>query len=191
MRRKVDVLAEEESLVQWLKLGEGDSRNDVIQQKLDEIFNKFNFGEPVVAAQVGKILLPKLFVTSTWVTFKEDLKVSIQKGYQKDSLWADILKQLEYAQAKKAQMGNCDYWLSHGLIEMKIKGTENPRQLWKVVIPGIKDVHRTIIQELHSAPYAGHLGYHKTLKKLQENFYWSDHTVDIRDFVLGCEIYPI
>ena len=44
------------------------------------------------------------------------------------------------------------------------------------------------MQEVHSVPYAGHLGYHKTLKKLQENFYWPDHTVDVQDFVLGCEI---
>ena len=37
-------------------------------------------------------------------------------------------------------------------------------------------------------PYAGHLGYQKTLKKLQENFYWPDHTLDVRDFVLSCEV---
>ena len=37
-------------------------------------------------------------------------------------------------------------------------------------------------------PYVGHLWYQKTLKKLQENFYWPDHTLDVRDFVLSCEV---
>ena len=37
-------------------------------------------------------------------------------------------------------------------------------------------------------PYAGNLGYQKTLKKLQDNFYWPDHTLDVRDFVLSCEV---
>ena len=80
-----------------MKLAEGDSGNDAIQWKLDEIFKKSNLGEAVVAAQVGKNLVPKLFVTSTRVTLEENLKVSIQKGYQTDSRWADILKQLESA----------------------------------------------------------------------------------------------
>ena len=36
--------------------------------------------------------------------------------------------------------------------------------------------------------HAGHLGYQRTLKKLQENFYWPCHTIEVRDFVLGCEV---
>ena len=37
-------------------------------------------------------------------------------------------------------------------------------------------------------PHAGHLGYQKTLKKLQENFYSPGHTLDARDFVLSYEV---
>ena len=44
------------------------------------------------------------------------------------------------------------------------------------------------MQEVHPVPYAGHLGYQKTLKKLQQHFYWPDHTLEIHDFVLSCEI---
>ena len=80
------------------------------------------------------------------------------------------MKQLESAQDKKAQVGNHDYRLNHAFIEVKMRDTENQRQLWKMVIPDVEDVRRTIIQEVHSVPYAGHLVYHKTLKKLQENF---------------------
>ena len=188
MRSIVDVRAQEESLVQRLKLAEGDSGDDAIQRKLDEIFKKSNLGDAVVAAQFGKISLPKLLVTSTRVTLEEALRDSIKNGYTQDSRWAEILQQLESAPAKTTQMGNRDYRLNHGFVEIKSKDAENPRQRWKIVIPDIGDARRTIMQEVHSVPYAGHLGYHKTLKKLQENFYWPDHTVDVRDFVLGCEI---
>ena len=52
-------------------------------------------------------------------------------------------------------------------------------------MPSIK---QKLMQEVHAVPYAGHLGYQKTLKKLQQHFYWLDHTLEIRDFVLSCEI---
>ena len=56
------------------------------------------------------------------------------------------------------------------------------------MIPDVPSVKQKILQEIHAVPYAGHLGYQKTLKKLQEHFYWPDHTVDVRDFVLGCGV---
>ena len=80
MRSIVDVRAQEESLVQRLKLAEGDSGNEAIQRKLDEIFKKSNLGDAVVAAQFGKNSLPKLFVTSTRVTLEEDLKAPSKKA---------------------------------------------------------------------------------------------------------------
>ena len=55
-------------------------------------------------------------------------------------------------------------------------------------MPDLEDACRRIMEEIHAGPYVGHLGYHKTLKKLQQNFYWPDHTVDVRDYVLGCEV---
>ena len=56
------------------------------------------------------------------------------------------------------------------------------------MIPDVPGIKQKILKEIHSVPYAGHLGYQKTLKKLQENFYWPDHTLDVRDFVLSCEV---
>ena len=38
-------------------------------------------------------------------------------------------------------------------------------------------------------PYVGYLGYQKTLTKLQQNFYWPDHTLEIKGFVLSYEIW--
>ena len=187
MRSMVDVRAQEESLVQRLQLAAGDDKEDAIQRKLNEIFKKSNLGDAVVAAQLGQ-RMPKLFMTSTRVSLEENLKDSIKNGYTTDSRWTEILDQLEKAESKTTQIGNRDYRLNHGLIEIKSKDTEDKRQPWRLVVPDVEDARRTIMEEVHSVPYAGHLGYHKTLKKLQQNFYWPDHTVDVRDFVLGCEV---
>ena len=85
-------------------------------------------------------------------------------------------------------VGNREYRLNHGFIEIKLKDTNEDRRPWRMVVPDIDEARRKILEELHVVPYAGHLGYHKTLKKLQQNFFWPDHTVDVRDFILGCDV---
>ena len=78
--------------------------------------------------------------------------------------------------------------MNHGFIEIKLKESAEDRKPWRMVVPDVEEARKKIMEEIHSVPYAGHLGYHKTLKKLQQNFYWPDHIVQVRDFVLGCEI---
>ena len=112
----------------------------------------------------------------------------IKKGYSEDSRWANIMKELESVQVHVTRIGNHDYRLSHGMLEIKVKHVVEDRRPWRLVVPDVEDARKRIMEELHAVPYAGHLGYHKTLKKLQQNFYWPDHTVDVRDFVLGCEV---
>ena len=75
-----------------------------------------------------------------------------------------------------------------GLLEVHNREEDTDVHRWRVVIPDVPEVKRRIMEELHTVPYSGHLGYHKTLKKVQQNFYWPDHTVDVRDFVLGCQV---
>ena len=82
--------------------------------------------------------------------------------------------------------GNRDYRYNHGLVEVKVD--KEDRRSWKLLIPDVAEVKKRIMEELHSVPYSGYLGFHKTLKKIQQNFYWPDHTVEIRDFVLSCEV---
>ena len=44
------------------------------------------------------------------------------------------------------------------------------------------------MREYHDVPYAGHLGYHKTLKNLQKTFYWQNITLEVREFILSCPV---
>ena len=137
MRSMVDLHAEEESLVQHLCLNAGDNGENDIQKKLDKIFKKSSPKAAVVAAG-GRAnnSLPSLLMTSTRVTLNEDLRDFIKEGY------------------------------SHEFIEIKQKEHVEDRQSWRIVVPNVEDARRQIIEEIHTISYAGHLGYHKTLKKL-------------------------
>ena len=74
------------------------------------------------------------------------------------------------------------------MLEVHTRDEDKDIQHWRLVIPDVPEIKRKIMVELHVVPYSGHMGYQKTLKKIQQNFYWPDHTVDVRDFVLGCEV---
>ena len=41
-----------------------------------------------------------------------------------------------------------------------------------------------IMEKIYVVPCAGHLGYQKTLKELQQNFHWPDLTIEVRDYIL-------
>ena len=56
------------------------------------------------------------------------------------------------------------------------------------MVPNDPAIKGRIMEELHSVPYAIHLGYQKTLKQIQRTFYWPDLTIEVRDYVLGCEV---
>ena len=72
------------------------------------------------------------------------------------------------------------------LLEMQNKNAQD--NSWKVVIPSDPEIKRIILEEIHFVPYAGHLGYQKTLKQIQKTFYGTDLILDVRDFVLSCPI---
>ena len=82
-----DVRAEEESLVQRLKLNEGDKGENEIQKKLDKVFKKSRTGEVVVAVGGGDMhslySFHSLLVTNARITLKESLRDSIKKGLQR------------------------------------------------------------------------------------------------------------
>ena len=44
-----------------------------------------------------------------------------------------------------------------------------------------------IMENIHAMTYASHLEYQKTLKQSQKNFYWPDLTIEVRDYMLGCQ----
>ena len=184
LRSMVDVRALEESMVQRLRLGDGQITDEMIQDKLDDIFK----------GQAGKVnslhslnSLSKIFVTRSKISLEPQLRKAILTGLENDTRWSDILSTLQSDKDQKVlKQGKTNFRLAHGFLQMQNVTAQD--ESWKVVIPNDPSIKRTILEEIHSVPYAGHLGYQKTLKKIQNSFYWTDLILDVRDYVLGCPV---
>ena len=197
LRSMVDVRATEESMVQRLRLGEGQSTDEAIQNKLNEIFEQREHpdssdGQNKQNSQANSfnssISFSRAVLSSTrsTVMLESEVKREIRAAYQTDTRWSDLVQQLQTDPSQKKHQGTKQYRLEHQLLEVREStGTDKK---WRIVIPDVPSIKKQILQEIHAVPYAGHLGYQRTLKKLQENFYWPDHTIEVRDFVLGCEV---
>ena len=115
------------------------------------------------------------------------MREKIKTIYESDSRWADIVAELRSDPQKNlVKRGVKDFRLSHDCLEIHDREGPDGVNRWRLVILDIPEVKRQIMEEVHSVPYSGHVGYQKTLKKVQQNFYWLDHTLDIREFVTSC-----
>ena len=88
LKSMVDVHAQEESMVQRLRLGDGQVPEEKIQDKLDEVFK----------GQSGKVSSLKSFnslstilVTRSKISLEQQLRKSILRGLENDTRWSDIL----------------------------------------------------------------------------------------------------
>ena len=56
----------------------------------------------------------------------------------------------------------------------------------KIVVPENQRI--SVIDQCHSPPLCGHCGFHKTLERVQRDYYWPKLNSQVRDFVRNCEI---
>ena len=56
----------------------------------------------------------------------------------------------------------------------------------QLVIPASK--RNSIMEELHSGAFGGHLGLDKMMSKLKEQFYWPGHWNDVREWCRTCSV---
>lgn len=57
---------------------------------------------------------------------------------------------------------------------------------WKLVVP--KTLRKTVLQECHEEPCAGHLGIFKTQKRVANFYFWPGMSADIARYVRACEV---
>ena len=116
LRSMVDVRALEESMVQRLLLGEGQITDEVIQDKLDEVFK----------GQAGKVnslnSFSSILVTRSRISLEPQLRKTILKGLENDTRWSDILQSLQSDNRQKVlKQGMTNFRLSNSLLEMQNK----------------------------------------------------------------------
>ena len=67
-----------------------------------------------------------------------------------------------------------------------VTGQPEDVQYWRVVVPDDLEVKSLLVSELHSVPYAAHLGVQRTIGKVRHYFWWKGMAGDIREFVESC-----
>ena len=173
-------------MVQRLRLGDEEVTDEHIQDKLDQVFKGTDVERAgAIQSECHSLLL----VTRSRISLDSSMREKIKSMYESDSRWVDIVTELRSDPQKNlVKRGVKDFRLSHDCLE--IHDSEGPDGVnrWRLVIPDIPEVKKQIMEEVHSVPYSGHVGYQKTLKKIQQNFYWPDHTLDIREFVTSCPV---
>ena len=53
-------------------------------------------------------------------------------------------------------------------------------------MPVESELKKIIMKEMHNVPYAGHLGYHKTLKIVKKEFYWPCMNKEVAMYIARC-----
>ena len=72
-----------------------------------------------------------------------------------------------------------------GVLYRRGEDTEGLQSHLKLIVP--QSLVPSVLQELHNGPFAGHLGYFKTLCKVRARFYWPGLTQDVRRWCRECK----
>jgi hypothetical protein len=56
----------------------------------------------------------------------------------------------------------------------------------RIVIPNSPAIKEALLWEFHDAPYSGHVGVRKTLKAIQQSFWWPNMAREVEDYVRTC-----
>ena len=160
----VDIRAQEESMVQRLRLGDEEVTDEHIQDKLDKVFKGTDGARArVVQSECHSVLL----VTRSRISLDTTMREKIKTEYENDARWADIVAELRSDPQKNlVKRGVKDFRLSHDCLEIHDREGPDGVNRWRLVIPDIPEVKKQIMEEVHSVPYSGHVGYQKTLKKV-------------------------
>ena len=70
-----------------------------------------------------------------------------------------------------------DYALQDGGI-LKMKG--------RVYIPNSSELRKSVLQEMHNAPYVGHPGYQKTLTMVRKEYFWPGMKNEAANYIARC-----
>jgi RNase H-like domain found in reverse transcriptase/Reverse transcriptase (RNA-dependent DNA polymerase)/Integrase zinc binding domain/Retroviral aspartyl protease len=71
-----------------------------------------------------------------------------------------------------------------GKIFKRIFDIQRPDLQWKLAVD--ENERSAVLSQCHDAPTAGHMGYLKTLRRVQETHYWPGMSKDVRSYVKSC-----
>jgi hypothetical protein len=56
----------------------------------------------------------------------------------------------------------------------------------RIYVPSSRELRNLVLKEMHDVPYAGHLGYQKTITVVRIQFFWPGMKKDVVDYIARC-----
>jgi hypothetical protein len=113
--------------------------------------------------------------------------ISMYQTDLKGKIFEDAKAYLQYMElVTKLQQGKMHH--KNEYYEMGIDGII--LYINKVYVPYSPELRSAILKEMHNVPYAGHLGYHKTISVVMRQYYWAvmkREVVEYIDKYLECQ----
>ena len=95
--------------------------------------------------------------------------ISMYQSDVKDRILEAARLDLHYKElVAKLQQGN----LQQKIIEYKLDNDEILMYKGRIYVPNSQELKNMILREMHHVPYAGHVGYHKTIASTKSQYYW-------------------
>ena len=112
------------------------------------------------------------------ITCIEDTE-KLQQEQVRDAYASQIIKALKNPGISTDKRGKYRYSLNNGVLCHHLIGSSHHPQ---VIVP--VTLRPLVIEQLHDK--SGHLGIHKTLRKLRERFYWPSCDIDVKNAIQQC-----
>lgn len=100
---------------------------------------------------------------------------------QPDDLW--------YTELKKKLYDSPNRYNKYKIVENKIlinTANDGNEEDWKIVVP--PSARQAVLTENHDDPLAAHLGIFKTVKRIQQKYFWPGLPLDVKNYVKNCTI---
>lgn len=126
------------------------------------------------------LLPPKLFINTIHTTVNLDqasnsIRQDIIKHLPNDETFGPILKDIKNNERK---LDTSDYHYKDNLLFYKNS---------TICIPDEPTLKRTILEECHDSPAAGHFGITKTYDQVSKDYYWPGLRAYVKKYVSGCD----
>lgn len=119
---------------------------------------------------------------SSYYIYQEEIPALCRKAYPNDTKFKTPWAVLREGQGDTYMHRH--YKISNDVLWFKTGEDDH----WRLCIPSVQDLKDRILREAHDQMTAGHPGSFRTLKKLQENYFWPRMDRDVRRYVSTCEL---
>ena len=92
-----------------------------------------------------------------------------------------------HSQATKVYCGQCESLRIFGGVLYRLWETPSGDATIRELVL-LKSLRSEVLQQLHNAPTAGHLGTAKTLGRARERFYWVQCRRDVQEWCRNCDL---